>query len=295
MRGHGGPGGGAGPFFRPQGGCGLARLLITPGTRDAGGAAAVDARGSVTVTARTRRGAGGAATASSRAAGRRWAILLALGWLVQVGLRVWFSRHQVMPLANPDETAYLVTARVLAGGPAADLSDSTLYPGGYPLLITLAAGCRPAQRARGRADRGGRGGRRVGAEPPHQPACLPGGHPQPVWPDLAAAGQRERQHPRARDGGGPAMADGARQLGHRGHRPGRRAAGDRAPRRAERPADHGRARDRGDHAHRLHGPGRTALRPGAGLGVRALPGRHDRRVLAGRRRGAAPGFSCWPR
>jgi hypothetical protein len=55
-----------------------------------------------------------------------------------VGLRVWFSRHQVMPLANPDETAYLVAARVLAGGPAADLSDSTLYPRGYPLLITPA-------------------------------------------------------------------------------------------------------------------------------------------------------------
>ena len=65
-------------------------------------------------------------------------ILLAVGWLVQVGLRVWFSRHQVMPLANPDETAYLVAARVLAGGPAADLSASTLYPGGYPLLITPA-------------------------------------------------------------------------------------------------------------------------------------------------------------
>ena len=119
----------------------MARLLITPGTRGAGGAAAVDARGSVPVVpvaARTRRGAAGAVTASSRAAGRRWVILLALGWLVQVGLRVWFSRHQVMPLANPDETAYLVAARVLAGGPAADLSYSTLYPGGYPLLITPA-------------------------------------------------------------------------------------------------------------------------------------------------------------
>ncbi len=40
-----------------------------------------------------------------------------------------------MPLANPDETAYLVAARVLAGGPGADLSGSTLYQGGYPLLI----------------------------------------------------------------------------------------------------------------------------------------------------------------
>ena len=110
----------------------MARLLVTLGTRDAGGTAAVDARGSVTVAARTRRGAAGAATASSWAAGRRWALLLALGWLVQVGLRVWFSRQQVMPLANPDETAYLVTARVLAGGPAADLSEVRLRPSRKP-------------------------------------------------------------------------------------------------------------------------------------------------------------------
>ena len=110
----------------------MARLL---GTKDAAAAAAVDARGSVPVSAQTRRGAAGA-TASSWAAGRRWVILLAVGWLVQVGLRVWFSRQQFMPLANPDETAYLVAARVLAGGPGADLSGSTLYQGGYPLLIT---------------------------------------------------------------------------------------------------------------------------------------------------------------
>jgi hypothetical protein len=62
-------------------------------------------------------------------------LLLALGWLVQAGLRVWFGRMQAGPLANPDETAYLVAARVLAGGPGADLSGSTLYQGGYPLLI----------------------------------------------------------------------------------------------------------------------------------------------------------------
>ena len=112
----------------------MARLL---GMRDAAAAAAVDARGSVPVSAQTRRGAAGA-TASSGAAGRRWVILLAVGWLVQVGLRVSFSRQQFMPLANPDETAYLVAARVLAGGPGADLSGSTLYQGGYPLLITPA-------------------------------------------------------------------------------------------------------------------------------------------------------------
>jgi hypothetical protein len=73
---------------------------------------------------------------------RNWlfALLLA-GWLGQAGLRVWFSRAQVVPLDNPDETAYLIAARVLGGGPAADFSGATLYHatlyrGGYPLLIT---------------------------------------------------------------------------------------------------------------------------------------------------------------
>jgi hypothetical protein len=79
---------------------------------------------------------GSVAQAGSWSTGRRWAVLLAAGWLALAGLRVWFGRHQVMPLANPDETAYLIAARVLAGGPGADLSGSTLYQGGYPLLIT---------------------------------------------------------------------------------------------------------------------------------------------------------------
>jgi hypothetical protein len=51
-------------------------------------------------------------------------------------VRAWFSRGQSVPLANPDESAYLIAARVLAGGPATDFSYSTLYQGGYPLLIT---------------------------------------------------------------------------------------------------------------------------------------------------------------
>ena len=66
---------------------------------------------------------------------RRWALLLVAGWLCQAGLRAWFSRGQTVPLANPDESAYLIAARVLAGGPATDFSYSTLYQGGYPLLI----------------------------------------------------------------------------------------------------------------------------------------------------------------
>ena len=80
----------------------------------------------------TRRRRGGRAATRPR----RWALLVGAGWLVQAGLRAWFSRAQAMPLANPDETAYLIAARVLAGGPAADFSGSTLYQGGYPLLIT---------------------------------------------------------------------------------------------------------------------------------------------------------------
>ncbi len=117
----------------------MARLLRTPGLRDAAGAAALDARATAPAPAAARRVTlpriGSAAQAGTWSAGRRWVVLLAVGWLVQVGLRVWFSRHQVMPLANPDETAYLIAARVLAGGPGADLSGSTLYPGGYPMLI----------------------------------------------------------------------------------------------------------------------------------------------------------------
>ena len=76
------------------------------------------------------------APSGARPTGRRWVVLLVLGWMAQAGLRAWFGRMQVMPLANPDETGYLIAARVLAGGPGADLSGSTLYPGGYPLLIT---------------------------------------------------------------------------------------------------------------------------------------------------------------
>jgi hypothetical protein len=67
---------------------------------------------------------------------RRWGLLLVAGWLVQAGLRAWLSRAQMVPLAIPDESAYLIAARVLTGGVPADFSYSTLYPAGYPLLIT---------------------------------------------------------------------------------------------------------------------------------------------------------------
>jgi hypothetical protein len=66
----------------------------------------------------------------------RWALLLLAGWLFQAGLRAWLARGASVPMANPDETAYLIAARVLAGGPGANLAHSTLYPAGYPLLIS---------------------------------------------------------------------------------------------------------------------------------------------------------------
>jgi hypothetical protein len=102
----------------------LARLLNTPGTK-----APVDLAPtpSQAVTGGWRR--------RWLSPTRRWALLLVAGWLCQAGLRAWFSRGQIVPLANPDESAYLIAARVLAGGPAADFSYSTLYQGGYPLLI----------------------------------------------------------------------------------------------------------------------------------------------------------------
>jgi hypothetical protein len=130
----------------------LARLLIRSGGTSSGDLAAarragtsltppIDAgpaaTGGLASTAATGGLASTAATGGrARRATRRWALLVAVGWLVEFGLRVWFSRGQSVPLANPDESAYLIAARVLTGGVAADFSYSTLYQGGYPLLIT---------------------------------------------------------------------------------------------------------------------------------------------------------------
>jgi hypothetical protein len=77
----------------------------------------------------------GSTPARDRRLAWRWGLLLVIGWLVQAGLRAWLSRNQVVPLAIPDESAYLIAARVFEGGAPANFSYSTLYPGGYPLLI----------------------------------------------------------------------------------------------------------------------------------------------------------------
>jgi hypothetical protein len=78
----------------------------------------------------------GRAVRAVRRSPRRWTFLLVAGWLIQAALRAWFSRMQVVPLANPDESAYLEAARILAGGTAGNFSNGTLYQGGYPLLLT---------------------------------------------------------------------------------------------------------------------------------------------------------------
>lgn len=67
-----------------------------------------------------------------------WGLLLVLGWLVQAGIRLWLAIDQTVPVATPDETGYLLAARVLSGGPDADISASTIYTGGYPLLLVPA-------------------------------------------------------------------------------------------------------------------------------------------------------------
>jgi hypothetical protein len=79
--------------------------------------------------------ASGPAGSAIRWSARRWALLVAVGWLFEFGLRVWLSSGQSVPLANPDESAFLIAARVLSGGPATDFSYSTLYQAGYPLLL----------------------------------------------------------------------------------------------------------------------------------------------------------------
>ncbi|MEV0199435.1 hypothetical protein AB0H81_23820, partial [Nonomuraea sp. NPDC050691] len=75
-------------------------------------------------------------TARGRSRWLWWA--LAGGWLAQVLLRLWLFRYHTGPVANPDETGYLVAARWLAGGAGADLTGSTFYQGGYALLLVPA-------------------------------------------------------------------------------------------------------------------------------------------------------------
>ncbi|OLT14265.1 hypothetical protein BJF79_19145 [Actinomadura sp. CNU-125] len=90
---------------------------------------------SVTVTRRPAEPAGPPEAERSRRSRRRWALAFVLGWLAQVGVRVWLASGQTLPVATPDESGYLFAARVLTGGPGADMSYGTVYRAGYPLLL----------------------------------------------------------------------------------------------------------------------------------------------------------------
>ncbi|WP_051300589.1 hypothetical protein [Actinomadura rifamycini] len=91
--------------------------------------------GALTVTRRSSGAAAPPDAEGARRARRRWALAFVLGWLAQVGLRVWLASGQTIPVATPDESGYLFAARVLTGGPDADMSYGTVYRAGYPLLL----------------------------------------------------------------------------------------------------------------------------------------------------------------
>lgn len=81
-------------------------------------------------------GRGSAAPARRYGSGTsRLPLLVVAGGLTQVAVRLLLARWQGRPAAYPDEAGYLLAARWLAGGPGGDLSGSTFYQGGYPLLL----------------------------------------------------------------------------------------------------------------------------------------------------------------
>lgn len=69
---------------------------------------------------------------------RLWPLLLLGGWILQVSIRWVLSIYQRVPLLIPDESGYLLAARLLTGGAAGNLSGRTFYQAGYPLLISPA-------------------------------------------------------------------------------------------------------------------------------------------------------------
>jgi len=76
-------------------------------------------------------------TAAWHLRGRWVAIAVIVGYLLQVGWRVWLSRHLDVPAAHADEDGYLVAARVLAGGAGGQTTDNqTFLRMGYPMLIS---------------------------------------------------------------------------------------------------------------------------------------------------------------
>ncbi|RFU37041.1 hypothetical protein DZF91_34965 [Actinomadura logoneensis] len=69
---------------------------------------------------------------------RRWRLLLVGGFLAQVAVRLVLGAWQTGPVLIPDETGYLLAARLLAGGAVGNLSGRVFYHSGYSLLISPA-------------------------------------------------------------------------------------------------------------------------------------------------------------
>src|SRR5690349_10332950 len=73
-------------------------------------------------------------------AGRRHRWLLAaliVGYLLQVGWRIYLSRNLITPAAHADEDGYLLAARALTGGPGGITTENEAFRRmGYPMLIS---------------------------------------------------------------------------------------------------------------------------------------------------------------
>ncbi|MFD7554054.1 MULTISPECIES: phospholipid carrier-dependent glycosyltransferase [unclassified Streptomyces] len=63
---------------------------------------------------------------------------LALGYVLNVLFRLSLVTKQDFPTANPDESMYLVMARILAGRPTTSIPNDQVIPAGYSLLISPA-------------------------------------------------------------------------------------------------------------------------------------------------------------
>ena len=79
----------------------------------------------------------GPSTAATVDNPRRWFVALLIGWLLQVAWRLWFARNVNQPVAHPDESSYLLVARLLAGGPESTITtQNPLRQMGYPAVLT---------------------------------------------------------------------------------------------------------------------------------------------------------------
>ncbi|MCX4748472.1 hypothetical protein OG455_23650 [Kitasatospora sp. NBC_01287] len=86
-----------------------------------------------------RRARGTARPAGARRDPRLLTTLaLAVGYVLQVGFRLWLVRNRDCPAVLPDETYYLVQARILAGLPTTSIPGDQVVPSGYSLLISPA-------------------------------------------------------------------------------------------------------------------------------------------------------------